>query len=158
MLIRSLSRALLAIAAALAVACSSAPKPPPPTVVAATVSTAADVNPDTARRASPLVLRFYELSSRATFEAADFVSLFERDKQVLAGEMLSREEWIMAPGEKRPWNKNLAPDTRFIGVTAAYREIERANWRLVVPVKQQATNAITIRADKLVVSATGAAH
>ena len=104
------------------------------------------------------MLRIYELSSRAAFESADFVSLFERDAQVLAGDMVAHEEWVMAPGETRHWNKKLPPETKFIGVTAAYRNIEEARWRAVVAVQPHATNALAIRADALFVSAIASAR
>jgi len=151
----------LAFVAAICVAGCASPAPPPPpkpTTVAAVVSTATDVNPDAERRASPVMLRIYELSSRATFESADFVSLFERDAQVLAGDMVAHEEWVMAPGETRHWNKKLPPETKFIGVTAAYRNIEEARWRAVVAVQPHATNTLAIRADALVVSASASAR
>lgn len=146
----------LVFAAALGLAaCASAPKP---TVVAATLSTALDANPDGGNRASPLMLRVYELSSRATFDSADFVSLFERDKQVLAGDMVAREEWVMAPGETRAWTRKLPPETKFIGITAAYRDIDRAHWRAVVVMQPLATNTLVIRAEGLALSATATAR
>lgn len=155
---RSFAASLACVAALGLAACASPPKPPKPTTLAAAVSTAADVNPDAGQRASPLMLRVYELSGRASFESADFVSLFERDTQALAGEMVAREEWILAPGEARQWSKKLPPETKFIGVTAAYRDIERAHWRALVAVQPQAVNTLTIRAEALAVSASVAAH
>lgn len=152
----------LACAAAVGVSgCSSPPPPPPPpraTTLTAVLDTAADVNPDAAKRASPLMVRVYELSSRALFESADFVSLFDRDTQALAGEIVAREEWVMAPGESRNWTKKLPPETRFIGVTAAYRDIERARWRAIVVVQPQAANTLTIRAEALTLSASASAR
>ena len=65
---------------------------------------------------------------------------------------------ILAPGEARQWSKKLPPETKFIGVTAAYRDIERAHWRALVAVQPQAANTLTIRAEALAVSASVAAH
>lgn len=151
-----LSPPLLAVlsAALMLVGCASAPKP---TLVSATISLATDANPDGARRASPLLLRVYELSGRAGFEAADVVSLLQQDRQVLGADVVSGEEWIMAPGESRAWNKALAPQTRFIGITAAYRDIERARWRAVVPVAPNKTNTLDIRAEALSLTAVAGA-
>ena len=137
-------RILVVAAALLIAACSS---PPKPTTVAATLQAGAAVNPDLRKRASPIVIRVYELKSAAAFEAADFVSLFDRDQATLAAEMAGREEFILRPGESKPWDKTLAPDTKFIGVLAAFRDIERARWKSIVAVKPNAKNELSIRAD-----------
>ena len=68
--------------------------------------------------------------------------------------MIAVDEWILAPQEQRMLQRKLAPDARFIGVVAAYRDIERAHWRAVVPVQPQATNTVTVRAGALAVTAT----
>ena len=141
--------ALLALAA-----CSS---PPKPTLVAATLQAGAAVNPDARKRASPLVLRVYELRSAAAFEAADFVSLYERDQATLAAEMGGREEFVLRPGESRTWDKVTAPDTKFLGVMAAFRDIERARWKSIVPLKPGVKNVVTIKADDIAVDAKAVA-
>ena len=76
-----------AILAALVIVagCSS---PPKPTTVSASLQAGAGVNPDLRRRASPIVVRVYELKSAAAFDGADFVSLYERDQATLAAEMV----------------------------------------------------------------------
>lgn len=150
------SSAVLAgvVCAALLAGCSSAPKP---TTVTATISTAADVNPDARKRPSPLVVRIYELGGAAQFEAADFLSLYERDRETLGGDLIAKEEWVMRPGEKREWKKTLSPQAKFVGVVAGYRDLERARWRAVVGVKPQVENVLTIRADALAVAASVAA-
>lgn len=141
-------RILVVVAALLVAACSS---PPKPTTVSASLQAGAAVNPDLRQRASPIVIRVYELKSAAAFEAADFVSLFDRDQATLAAEMAGREEFILRPGESRPWEKTLAGDTKFIGVLAAFRDIERARWKSIVAVKPNVKNRIAIHADGVAV-------
>lgn len=109
------------------------------------------LNADVRSRPSPVVMRVYELAARNAFDTADFVSLYERDKETLAADLVSREEIVLQPGETRDWKKKLAPTTRFIAVVAAYREIERANWRAVQPVKPAAVNKLSIRAEDLTI-------
>ena len=146
--VRVLQGLVLAFFALLA-GCSSAPPAPKPTPVKATVQAAADVNPDTLKRASPLVVRIYELKSAAAFEAADFLSLYDRDQATLGAEMVGREEFTMRPGESRPWEKNIGPEVRFIGVMAAYRDIEHARWKTLVAVKPGLKNTVTVKADAI---------
>jgi len=141
------------LAAALgASGCAGAPPPPKPTVVVATLQATASANPDARKRASPLVVRIYELKSSAAFEAADFLSLYERDQATLAAEMGAREEFTLRPGDSKPWEKTVGPDVRFIGVIGAFRDIERARWKAIVPVKASARNVVTIRADDITIT------
>ncbi len=139
---------------ALVAGCSSAPPAPKPTAVKATVQAAADVNPDARKRASPVVVRIYELKSAAAFEAADFLSLYDRDQATLAADMVGREEFTMRPGDSRPWEKIIGPEVRFIGVMAAYRDIEHARWKTLVAVKPGLKNAVTIKADAITLTAS----
>jgi type VI secretion system protein VasD len=138
--------------------CASPPPPPKPTVVAATVQASANANPDVRKRASPLVVRIYELKSSAAFDAADFLSLYERDQATLAAEMGSREEFTLRPGDSKPWEKVVGPDVRFIGVMAAFRDIEHARWKTLIPLKPNMRNVVTIRADDIAISGTVAAQ
>jgi type VI secretion system protein VasD len=141
------------LAAALgASGCAGAPPPPKPTVVVATLQATASANPDARKRASPLVVRIYELKSSAAFEAADFLSLYERDQATLAAEMGAREEFTLRPGDSKPWEKTVGPEVRFIGVIGAFRDIERARWKAIVPVKASARNVVTIRADDITIT------
>jgi type VI secretion system protein VasD len=139
--------------------CSSAllapaPKPVKPTVVTASLQAAANANPDLQKRPSPLMVRVFELKSLAAFEAADFLSLYDRDQAVLTTELAGREEIVLRPGETRPWEKNVGPEVRFIGVTAAFRDIERARWKALVAIKPNVKNQITIKADNISLSAS----
>ncbi|WP_338415416.1 type VI secretion system lipoprotein TssJ [uncultured Sphaerotilus sp.] len=120
---------------------------PDPTLLNLQISTSADANPDARKRPSPLVLRVYELSGHALFDTADFLALFERDRETLGAEMLGKEEWVMAPGSVRTLERKLAPEVRHLGILAGYRDLERARWRLVVPVKPQVRNTVRLRAD-----------
>jgi type VI secretion system protein VasD len=147
-----LAAALLAIAALLS-GCSSAPPPPPkPTQIAATLTASANVNPDLRKRASPVVVRVYELKSSAAFDAADFISLYERDQATLGAEMGSREEFTLRPGDSKPWEKTAGADVRYIGVMAAYRDIEHARWKALIPLKANVRNVIAIKVDEIAVT------
>jgi type VI secretion system protein VasD len=131
-----------------------APKPPKPSMVQANLQATASANPDLKKRASPLVVRVFELKSAAAFEAADFLSLYERDQATLTSEMVSREEFVLRPGETRPWSKTVAGEVRYIGVIGAFRDIEHARWKAIVPVQANTTNRILIKADNIVLTAT----
>lgn len=126
-------------------ACSSTPKPPPPTVLQITFNTAATVNPDSHGRSSPVVVRLFELKSLAAFEAADFFSLYERDKETLGSELVAREEIQLHPSEQQRVDRQTQPETRYIAVIAAFRGLERAVWRGSVAVSEHKTTPLMIR-------------
>ena len=106
----------------------------PDTRLAARIIVGADANPyfvrsENRERASPIAIRFYQLRSFAAFENATFSSIFEDEQHALGESLLSREEFQLMPGETHKFNRNLSKDTRYIGVLAAFRKIERAQWR-----------------------------
>jgi type VI secretion system protein VasD len=146
-----LGLAALSVAWALAACSSSGPKP---ARVEGSITAAAGLNPSISNRPSPLLLRIYELRSPTAFNQADFMSLYQSDQATLAADLVVREELMLQPGEIRPFSKQLSPETRFIGVIAVYRNLERATWRAVVPVPPGKTHRFSVRADSLALSAT----
>lgn len=124
-----------------------------PATLDAKVVASAQVNPDARKRPSPVVVRVFELKAPTLFEQADFVSLFEKDQAALGAEMISREEFVLRPGETKPLAKPLSPETKFIGVMVAFRELERARWRAVVPVVQGKKNVVAIDLSDIAVQA-----
>ena len=132
----------------------AAPPPPPVTELIGMVQASANLNPSVSRRPSPLLIRVYELKSASAFSAADFVSLYQRDQAELGAEMVSREEFTLNPGDSRPLAKVAAAETRFLGVFAAYRDLDRASWRSVVAIVPGQKQRIVISAEELSISAT----
>jgi type VI secretion system protein VasD len=131
-------RALLLAGLGLTLAgCASAPKPPDPLEPANLVITVLahpDVNPDIRGRASPLSLRLFELKSGATFQTADFFALYDRDQATLGADLFGREELIVKPGETQTVTRKANPETRLLGVVAAFRDLEHSVWRVAVAV------------------------
>jgi type VI secretion system protein VasD len=131
---------LLAGAGALLGACGSAPtqQPPPPAApvvldavtLQVTLIATDDVNPDVRGRASPLSVRIMELRSRSAFDAADFFSLYDREQATLGTELLAKEQYILRPGDTQGYTRKAQGETRFLGVVAAYRDLEGSNWRV----------------------------
>lgn len=112
----------------------------------------AALNPSVSRRPSPVMLRIYELRAATLFTQLDFMALFQRDQAELAADLLSREEFMLAPGETRPWGRPLHKDTRHLGVIAVFRDLEKARWRAIAAVRPGQPQKVLIRADALDVS------
>jgi len=141
------------------------PKPEPPkaplTIAAApnatvkapmTISTTADINPDANNRPSPIVVRIYQLKTDAAFTAADFFTLFDDDKKALGPELISRDEFVLGPSERRTIDVTVASETRFVGAVAAFRDIRNAQWRVLVPAPKKGLTMAVERA-RVVLSA-----
>lgn len=135
-------------------ACAS--KPAKPTPAHAELSASADVNPDSSGRASPVVLRVFQLRNDGEFASADFFALYDKEKETLNTSFVSREEYVLAPGETRKLDLAINSETRVIGVLAAFRDIRTAHWRaLSRPPEKTLTHphligkgGVTVRVDK----------
>jgi type VI secretion system protein VasD len=131
-------------------ACGSANPP----LLQGTIKVDQAANPDLNGRASPVVVRVYELRSPAAFSGADFFSLFEKESETLAGDLVGREEYGLRPAETRPYRRQLQPDTKFIGVVAAFRDLEHSRWRQVAPVPAERQSTIAIGVEARAVTVT----
>lgn len=150
---------LATLMAALA-ACAS--KPPEDVTLKGSIQAAADVNPDSSNRPSPLVVKIYQLKAKDKFELADFFPLFDQAEATLGADMLAVEDVMLAPGENRAYEGEFDPGTRYIGVIAAYRDIHQAEWKDVVEMPEKSImklmrrGGLTIKADKLAISVSAA--
>jgi type VI secretion system protein VasD len=96
---------------------------------------AADVNPDSKNRPSPIAVRIYALKTATVFESSDFFSLFEKDSATLGQEIVKREELLLRAGETKQLDWSLPPEAKFLAVLGAYRDLEHARWRAVKPIE-----------------------
>jgi type VI secretion system protein VasD len=159
--------AALTVAVALP-ACGKAPPPVPPaapviTIAAPpdarvkatmTLSASADANPDATGRPSPVVVRVFQLRGDGAFSAADYFPLYDDDKMVLGPELITRDEFVLNPGDRRSLDVTLAADTRFVGAIAAFRDIRNAQWRGLIAAPRSGLT-ISVERARIAVSSTG---
>jgi type VI secretion system protein VasD len=150
---RTLTGLLIAAILASLAACGSKPpkeiKPPPappapPPQLRVNVAAASNANRGPAGQALPIVVRLYELKAQGAFSGADFFSLYDRESETLGGELIAREELTLAPGQAAKIDKPLNPEARYLGVLGAYRDIDRASWRSLVPLISGKDNNLDI--------------
>jgi type VI secretion system protein VasD len=91
------------------------------------------VNPDSDGRASPVVVRFFQLRTDGEFADARFFPLYDHEKDVLGQGLISRDEFTLQPGAHREQALPVSPDARFFGVLVAFRD-PTAQWHAVVPI------------------------
>jgi len=107
-----------------------------PTRLILKLEASGDVNPDQTGRASPIKVRIYELKDSAVFADADYFSIDNTDKTLLAADMLAKDEFILKPGESRVIERDSKSQTEALGILAGYRELETANWRVIYKLKE----------------------
>jgi len=142
---------LLGMAFGILVAACGSPPPPPPvtTPVQLTFVATAEINPDVAGHAVPVVLRYYQLGATGAFEAADYFQLHDKDAALLGQDLLDRQELPLTPGATRTVSFEAKPGTKAIGVVAAYRDIDNATWRVDAPITTGQKANLTIAIEKL---------
>ena len=99
------------------------------------------LNPDVDGMPKPVLLRIYELRTPVSFERASFFDLLDKDENQLGGDLVRREEILIAPGERRIIERKGNPDVRVFGFFAGYRDLERSTWRASV----DAPNSVEMR-------------
>lgn len=95
------------------------------------ISAKANVNPDEKGRASPVLVRVYELKTEATFVNADYFLLDKSDTTALAQDLLARDEFVLRPGETRNVERKLQEGAHILGFLVGYRDLGKAQWRAV---------------------------
>jgi type VI secretion lipoprotein, VC_A0113 family len=129
---------VITIVGILLAACSSRPAS---TLLDLTMTATSDLNPDLANRPSPMVVKLVEMKSHTAFENADYFALVGNTKNVLGPEYVAEEDLPIRPGEEKQFKLRLHAGSRFIGVIAEYRALDKAIWRYVLqPQKEDHTD------------------
>jgi len=146
---RPAALSLASLLAALALAgCGKSPivlARPTPATSPLTISVSADTNPDANGRPSPVVLRVYQLKADDAFVNAEFFPLFDDDMKVLGPSLISRDEYVLAPAERKTIEVAVSGEAKFLGAVAAFRDIRNAEWRVLVPASRKGLNVAVER-------------
>jgi len=93
------------------------------------------VNPDEQDQSSPVFVRLYELKDTTQFESADFIDLYERDKEVLGKSFIARQELKpFVPGSVREESFVLDKETQYIGLFVEFFQYKDSTSTLVFPI------------------------
>ena len=133
---RTLSRAAWALAALTwLTGCAALSPYSDMTKLDLTLTATDQLNLDINGRPSPVVVRVFELKHPVAFESTDFFTLYQRPKEALDLDLVASEEHELRPGETLNLKLSIDPGSRFVGVLAAYRDLEQAEWRRVQPIR-----------------------
>jgi type VI secretion system VasD/TssJ family lipoprotein len=90
------------------------------------------LNTDSRQTSASLAVRVYVLRDAQGFQRASFDSLYDNDEAALGASLIKRESLHLRPGESRELLVELGREARVVAVFAAYREVERSQWRAVL--------------------------
>ncbi len=94
-----------------------------------------DINPDENKRPSPLIVRMYELKSSKLFNKADFIDIYEQDKEILGADFVAVQKLKrLKPGEDRENSFVLDEKTQFVGLYAEFLNYKNARYKVIIPV------------------------
>ncbi|MBU2870470.1 type VI secretion system lipoprotein TssJ [Colwellia sp. E2M01] len=110
-----------------------------------------DINPDMNGRASPVVIKVLELSSRTIFDTQDFFTLYESPEDILGPDLLRKDELELQPDELKKYKMELDKNTRYVGFVVAYRDIDSSRWRSVIEVSPTGYDTFTMNIEKLAI-------
>ena len=102
---------------------------PGPISLKLTISASKKLNPDIEKRASPIVIRIYQLTQIDRFNNSDFFALYENDQSILAKDLKYREELEIQPGQSTTKTLEISSNSKYIAVLAAYRDLDKAQWK-----------------------------
>ncbi|HHF0488500.1 TPA: type VI secretion system lipoprotein TssJ [Vibrio antiquarius] len=108
-----------------------------------------NINPDSNGRPSPVVVYVFELTSNTIFESQDFFSIYEESEKVLGPDLVNKYEISLTPGQKETYQASMSPKTEYLGIVAAFRDIENSNWRQVIKVDKTGYNTYQILLEDL---------
>lgn len=148
-----LSRLVIWLASAAAVGCGGpevkdtpeGQPAAPATRLELKLKTDGNINPDAANRPSPVLLRIYELRDDTRFKAADFFALYQKDQETLAGDVLRKQELMLAPGQIKDVGFETETDSRYLAILAAFHHLDAAQWGAVTPIPRARTTVMDIR-------------
>lgn len=111
------------------------PIAPKPILITLDLKTGKNLNPDIEGRASPVVVRIYQLENMAAFNNSDFFALYENDQSLLAKDIKYREELEIKPDQKLKKTIQLQEGGRYLAIFAAFRDLDHAQWKTFFEIK-----------------------
>lgn len=92
------------------------------------------LNPNINGQSSPVTLSFYQLKSTASFKQATYFQLAQNASAVLGNDLIDMQQFEVRPNQHITYPISVPPNTKYIGITAGYRDIDRSTWRAVIAV------------------------
>ena len=103
------------------------------------INSAKYLNPDVNGQPAPVVVTLFELKAPFAFKAASFNQISNNAAALLGTNLIDKQSFEIRPASQQSLTQNFSTQTHFIGITAAYRNIEISDWRKVLPIPPGST-------------------
>jgi type VI secretion system protein VasD len=107
-----------------------------------TLKAAKDVNIDNNGIPTPIAVKFYELTEIKDFRSADFATIYNDEQSSFGKYIVKRDEFELKPGEEREIDRVAKRNTRYIGIVAAYNDVDNAKWRTIISIRKDGTDLV----------------
>ncbi|HKU00254.1 MAG TPA: type VI secretion system lipoprotein TssJ [Paraburkholderia sp.] len=124
-----LRRRCVAALGGLLAGCTSTPPASDATAYSVHIAVDKLVNQDSRGRPSPILVGVYELRATDTFGLASFPALQDRARETLGEDLVSLEQMVLVPGERRVVKRRANDMVHAVGFVAGYRQLEQSAWR-----------------------------
>ncbi|AJI53381.1 type VI secretion system lipoprotein TssJ [Francisella philomiragia] len=94
--------------------------------------TTSDINPNLQGTPSSIMIYVFQLKDKLAFDSANFSQI--NSENGLKGSVISRETYVLQPGEQKEIYISTDEDAKYIGIAAGYRNIN-LDWKQIVPVE-----------------------
>ena len=91
---------------------------------------------------TPIVVKFYELTEIKDFRNADFATLYNDEQSSIGKYIVKRDEFELKPGEEREIDRVAKRNTRYIGIVAAYNDVDNTKWRTIISIRKDGTDLV----------------
>ncbi|GGB45919.1 type VI secretion lipoprotein [Roseibium aquae] len=145
---RYMCHGLLMLPAAGLIGCS---RVPPPTPVEVQLQADENVNPNENGDPAPVVVRVYELKGMSAFNNGEFFDFADDDTKLLGGDLIGKQEYELTPGQTKEYDRSVSSEATHIGVVAAFRDIQSAQWRDSIELDAEKKNEFVIYVTSLAV-------
>jgi type VI secretion system protein VasD len=117
------------------------------------------LNPDINGGYKPVNIKVYYLNSDSEFSHANFTDLYKHTDKVLSSSILHISSHQLRPGQTLEIDDKVSSDLKYIGVVAAFMNIQDAKWKTIKAIPEKCFfctgpglwDPITITIDKLTV-------
>lgn len=117
------------------VACASSQTKP--VKVSGDIQAQRSINLDVDGIAQPVIVRLFFLNDDEPFHNASFKELLQGDpNQLFAGALVHFERMQVLPGQRLKLDSRIARGSQFVGVAAAFRQLNSTDWKMIKTLPQ----------------------
>ncbi len=104
---------------------------------------------------SPIVVTVYQLKSPFAFEQSSFDALENNSAKALGNDLLDRQTIEVRPNSQQYLDISLSGQTQYLGIVAAYRNINQAIWHKAIKIRPKQAKPIQINLESQALSVNG---